>query len=102
MLDWWQKREVERKLAQELNDAQEQFRQANLALRDLTSFCPSGIPAPDSNFRLEQVRRGRVHAYDEWKVALDRWTNFVKYGTVPEELDPKVAGSTSDGGASGS
>ena len=85
MLDWWQKREVERKLAQELNYAQEEFRLANLALRDLTGFSQSGIPAPDSNLPIEQADRACLHAYDQWKAALDRWTNFVKYGTLPND-----------------
>ncbi len=31
MLDWWEKREVERKLAQQLNYAQEQFRLSELS-----------------------------------------------------------------------
>ncbi|HUJ48953.1 MAG TPA: hypothetical protein VLW25_02115 [Bryobacteraceae bacterium] len=85
MLDWWEKREVERKLAQELSYAQEKFRQANVTLRDLTGFSPSGIPAPDSNLPIEQAHRTCVHARDQWIAALDRWTNFVKYGTIPED-----------------
>lgn len=85
MPDWWEKREIERQLAQELNGAHEKYRLANSALREVIRSCPSGIPAPDSNLRIEQARRACVHAYHQWKAALERWANFVKYGTVPED-----------------
>jgi len=91
MVDWWQKRETERALANELNVARERFRLANLRLRELTGAMPSGIPAPDSNLPIQQVRSARVQAYDEWLAALDRWTSFVKRGTIPEDLQPSTA-----------
>ena len=93
MMDWWQKREIDRQLATELHVAQETFRLANLKLRDLTAAVPTGIPADDSGMALHQAHGACVEAFGAWQHALDRWTKFVKSGTIPEDI--KLDGTTS-------
>ena len=88
MLDRWQKREVERALAHELNVAQEKFRLCNLKFRDLTNPMLSGIPAADSDLAIRQAHQTSVEAFNEWLFALDRWTKFVKYGALPGKANP--------------
>ena len=92
MLDWWQKREVERSLAQELHYAQEKLRLANMRLRDL-AFAHSAATDPDLNFPAKQAQQSCERAFGQWKAALDRWTNFVKYGTVPQDIREKADNS---------
>ncbi|HMD50791.1 MAG TPA: hypothetical protein VKG79_16885 [Bryobacteraceae bacterium] len=86
MTDWWQKREIDRQLAQELHLTQEAFRQANLKLRDLSAGVDAGMSSADSNLALQQAHRACADAFAVWRNALDRWTTFVKDGTIPEDL----------------
>lgn len=80
-MDWWQKREIERELAQQLNAAQEAFRLANLRLRAAIGSAKD-LPASDSQLNIEQLHRNCAQAYADWMAALDRFTTFVKRGTI--------------------
>jgi hypothetical protein len=81
MLDWWEKRELERKLAQELMAAEAKFRQANLRLMMLVDDASAAIPAPDSTLLIKQAGDTSKAAFDEWQAALERWKRFVINGT---------------------
>lgn len=88
MTEWWQKQEIDRQLSRELHLNQEAFRQANVRLRDITVDVAAGMSTADGNLALQQAYRARTDAFTAWKNALDRWTNFVKNGTIPEDFKP--------------
>ena len=77
---------IEKALAKDLNLAQEAFRLATVKANDITSQVPSGIPAPDSNLRINQAGADRARCYSALNVALQRWSDFVRNGVVPEDL----------------
>jgi hypothetical protein len=84
--DRWVKTQIERVLAAELSKAEAEARRARLHLREIMDKVPSGIPAPDSNLRITDAGQECKRAHAAWQRALERWTAFVRDGTVPEEL----------------
>lgn len=87
-LDAWTRRQVEQVLASELNIAGEAVRLANLHWHDLTGPHPSDAQRPDSNVEHRQALAACTRAQQAWQIAIDRWLDFVKNGTIPEELLP--------------
>ncbi len=81
-----EKREIERILAKELGDAKEASRRAEIAFNDVMASIPSGIPAPDSNLRVVQIGAEYRCALRAYRIALERWTNFVAKGVVPDGI----------------
>jgi hypothetical protein len=86
MQERFKRREIEMALAAELSSAQEVFRSAVSRQREIIGRVPSGIPAPDSNLRIELAVRDREIAYASLQVALLRWKDFSSKGIVPEDL----------------
>jgi hypothetical protein len=82
-LRWWEKREVEQRLARELHGEWEALRRANAHFRDAV-LSVDNVP-PDSNVMVAQAYRQSVRAHAAWKVAFDRWKGFVCDGTIPDD-----------------
>jgi len=93
MTDWWQKREIDRKLTRELHVSQEAYRMATIKVRDMIAEVEAGILVADGNLALQQAYRARTDAFAVWKTALGRWTDFVKSGAIPEDLKSDGAAS---------
>ena len=80
MLDRWQKRQVEQKLARELAEAREDLRLAHQKPQEIVD---SGVPPSDSLSLFHRARARLVAARIRHKIALDRWVDFVIYGKIP-------------------
>lgn len=93
MQDWWERRELQRQLAQELNYANARFRVANMKLRDGTAMVSRQLAfaASDSRLLLEQAHRECNAARAAFFAALERWKYFAIHG----ELSERKSASTS-------
>jgi hypothetical protein len=85
--DRWTKREIERRLARELEEALEAYRVARIRYQDVMDSLPSGIPGPDSGLRIQQSTAALDHARAAHQMALSRWTEFVGKGTIPADKE---------------
>jgi hypothetical protein len=83
--DRWTKREIEQRLARELEYALEAYRVAGVRYQDVMDSLPSGIPAPDSNLRIRQASAALDNTRAAHRKALTRWTEFVAKGTIPAD-----------------
>jgi hypothetical protein len=101
MQDRFRRREIEIVLAAELQAAQEAFRSAVSRQSEIMERVPSGIPAPDSNLRLELAARERGIAYAALQVAIARWKDFASRGIVPEDLAADASHGTAAGDGEG-
>jgi hypothetical protein len=87
--DRWRMRLIEQILAAELHSANDAYLRANQKLSGLTNRIGE-VPAPDSNLQLQQAYAECDRTYTGWRRALDRWTQFVGKGIVPEDVAAKV------------
>jgi len=55
-------------------------------MKDLVASIPSGIPAPDSNLQIGQVKQECGSALAGSQRALKRLVDFVLEGIVPDDL----------------
>jgi hypothetical protein len=85
-LDTFRRREVECLLERQLSESREACRIAVRKINDLVAGIPSGLPAPDSDLNLRRRREELERVKLEYARALERWTNFVARGIVPEDL----------------
>jgi hypothetical protein len=81
----WTKREVEQRLARELEEALEAYRMARVRHKNVMDSVPSSIPAPDSHLRIHQAAESLNYARAAHQKALRRWTEFVAKGTIPDD-----------------
>jgi len=83
-LNRFELRAVERRLTSELWTAKDKHRLARSRLSDLMRNTPFGIPPSDcAVLQSHDEREAAVEAFNR---ALQRFTNFVMHGTVPEDL----------------
>jgi hypothetical protein len=83
-LNRFELRAVERRLTSELWTAKDKHRLARSRLSDIMRGTPSGIPPSDcAVLESHDEREAAVEAFNR---ALQRFTNFVMHGTVPEDL----------------
>ena len=75
---------AKQQLEQELAAARDKFRMASSQLTDVIKTVPSGIPAPDGVFRISQAGAVSRLAYEEYRLALDRFRHFETHGRLPE------------------
>ena len=87
VLDWCEKREMERVLATELNRTQEAVRMADVLAQEAWESTRQGVLSPDSNLMVKQTCQAVEEARQEYAVALARWKQFVIYGKAPQKLD---------------
>ena len=83
-LNRFELRAVERRLTSELWTAKDKHRLARSRLSDLMRSTPSGIPPSDCG--VLQSHDEREASDEAFNRALQRFTNFVMHGTVPEDL----------------
>lgn len=84
-MDRFRKREIERSLERQLSNARETWRIASRCFRDLIPEIGS-LPASDGNLRMKQLYAEQVRTQSAYRLALDRWTSFVRDGAVPDDL----------------
>jgi hypothetical protein len=84
--DWWQRREVERMLANELNRTREAVRMAEVRWKEALETQADRAVPPDSNLQVMQAGMAVRSAYKEYMAALREWTEFVLRGMAPEDL----------------
>ena len=77
--------DIRRKLGLEVEAAYSNYARAAKAFREILSDVPSGLPHPDGALRLEQSGSGSKRALKAFSVALNRYTEFVLNGVVPED-----------------
>jgi hypothetical protein len=93
-VDWFERREIERSLAEELSAAKEAYRLAKIEFQDLISNIPINfIPPPDGNLRLHQLGEQRARAEEVYLATLRRWTDFVGKGILPADAQGESAQS---------
>jgi hypothetical protein len=84
-MDRFRKREVERALERQLREARESWRIAARCYRDLIAELDS-LAASDGGLRMKQLYAEQVRTLSAYRLALDRWTGFVRDGAVPDDL----------------
>ena len=89
-LTWWEKREIQQRLASELITARELNRlaqsRASVAMHEATA----GMVAPDSNHAVKRAVKEAQDALADYVRALENWKNFMIHGVVPPQPgDPK-------------
>ena len=84
--DRWRMREIERILVRQLHAAAEDYRLATQRLRDAAGPIPSGAQFPDSRVETDQALAACGRAHQDWARAIERWVEFVKYGTIPDDI----------------
>ena len=83
-LNRFELRAVEKQLTSELWTAKDQHRLARSRLSDLMRSAPSGIRPSD--FTVLKSHDEREAALEAFSRALQRFTNFVMHGTVPDDV----------------
>lgn len=68
-----------------MREARETWRIAARYYRDLIPELDS-LPLPDGNLRLAQLYAEHARTQAAFRLALDRWTVFVRDGAVPDDL----------------
>jgi len=84
-MDRFRMREIERTLERQLREARETWRIAARCYRELIPELDS-LPVPDSTVRLQQLYADQLRMQSAYRLALDRWTGFVRDGAVPDDL----------------
>ena len=83
-LDWWQRREIERALASELNCKLEAMRMAAVRLNEACESIGQGEVSPDSGLVVRRAGNEVSLAFKDYNEALARWKRFVLQGELPE------------------
>jgi hypothetical protein len=84
-MDRFRKRDIERALERQLSDARETWRIAARCYRDLIPEIAS-LPTSDGQLQVRQLYAEQVRTQSAYRLALDRWTSFVRNGAVPDDL----------------
>jgi hypothetical protein len=79
---------IEARLLREVEQARESYSIANREFDEICNDAPSGIPHPDGSLRITQAGKNRSSARQNYLGALQRWTNFIVDGKVPDDLLP--------------
>jgi hypothetical protein len=77
---------IGQRLAQDLDDARREHAGAKERFIGVMREVPSGFAHPDDAFRLLQAGKETRHALEVYSKALDRYSNFVLHGVVPDDL----------------
>lgn len=85
MRDWWEKRELDRRLAGELASAYENYRLASFKMNEIAAAAPPPAPGPEPGSAVQQAGIARTMAYDQYIAVLERWKHFVIHGALPQE-----------------
>jgi hypothetical protein len=78
--------EIRRILKAELDEARDRHSCSAAFFDCLVPDIPSGLPAPDGSLLLHQAGAEAKDSVDQYARALKRFTDFVIYGTVPENF----------------
>jgi hypothetical protein len=78
---------IVRVLADELEDAQSSHTAASKRFDCLIKKVPSGLPHPDGADRMHAAGREAHVALQAHMHALKRYSDFLLYGIVPDDLD---------------
>jgi hypothetical protein len=85
-LSSWNRRRIEQRLAEDLNEAAVAFRMANVRLLELTNAVSRGAAAGTTS-QFENSNRERNQAFAAVQKASERWTAFVNHEVVPADLN---------------
>jgi hypothetical protein len=79
---------VRQRLKNEDAAAESDHSEALKRFLEITQEVPSGLPQPDGAARVTQASK-RVHFTSErYRIAHQRWTDFLLKGIVPDDADP--------------
>jgi hypothetical protein len=84
-LGWWEKRELEQRLAGEMSSAYEVLRLAQLSLSDAIAAASQGVQPPDSNLNFRQALSLVQTANETYLAAMKRGKDFVTHGVQPSK-----------------
>lgn len=77
---------IQSQLRRVLERANERYRKAEKDFTDVALGVPSGIPSPDGTLRIRKISEERHAASEEYRKALQCYTDFVLHGIVPEDM----------------
>ena len=80
--------DIGRRLAQDLDHARREYDRTKVRFDVIMREVPSGIPHPDGTLRLQQAGKESRRALELYTKAVDRYSNFLLHGTIPEDLEP--------------
>lgn len=80
--------DIGRRLAQDLDDARHEYDRAKVRFDAIMREVPCGLPHPDGSLRLQQAGRESRRALELYTKAVDRYSNFLLHGAIPEDLEP--------------
>uniref|UniRef100_Q01RH4 Uncharacterized protein n=1 Tax=Solibacter usitatus (strain Ellin6076) TaxID=234267 RepID=Q01RH4_SOLUE len=84
-MEYAKRLEIGNRLVNELNKAHDLYVHAKVELEGLLETLPSGIPCPDGDLRLRQAGAAIRFVFEQYVVALRRYTDFAVHGRVPED-----------------
>jgi len=77
---------VEKHLCADLQTARADKAAAAQRFNEVVKQVPTGIPAPDSNLGIKQAGSEYHQAKEACRLALQRFTDFLVHGIVPDDL----------------
>jgi hypothetical protein len=88
MLYYAERPEISKRLSDQLDQARVAHHTACERLNLLVKECPGELPHPDGALRIQHAGRNSSSALQRYMAALNRYTDFTLYGTIPEDLLP--------------
>jgi DNA-binding NtrC family response regulator len=77
---------IERRLADDLNEAISQYRHVQSLELEIIHEVPSGLPSPDGVMRIMRAGQATRAAFDQYRQALARYRDFMDQGVIPEDI----------------